>query len=85
MPSKKRGLGSHSPIAAAIGRSARKATPPQRTTFSLSREVAGRVRDAAAWERVSVVEYVEQALLAAVEAGEREHGESFTYPPSRRR
>lgn len=63
---------------AAARQQVRKATA-RRTSLSTSLEVAARVRAAAYWERMTVVEYTERALLAAVTSGEQERGEP--YPP----
>lgn len=72
-------LGNRSPLKAALGRTAPKKPKAARTSFMVAREVAERVRDAAYWERQTVVEFVERALLAEVERLEETRGETF--PP----
>lgn len=57
--------------------------PAQRTTFSLSLEVAERARDAAYELRLPVVEVVERAIRTYVEQLERERGVPFLARPRR--
>lgn len=58
---------------------------PQRTTFSLSLDVAERARDAAHYQRVPVVEIVETAIRSYVATLEQERGEPFPARPRPRR
>jgi hypothetical protein len=88
-PSKSR-LGSSNPLlanplTAALAESQAQVGAPRRTTFSLNPEVAERARDAAHFQRVSVVELVETAIRAYVETLERDRGEPFPERPRRRR
>jgi len=60
-----------------------RAPPPAqkagRTALGVDHEVANRLRDAAHWERRSVKDMAEEALLEYVERLESERGEP--YPP----
>jgi hypothetical protein len=60
-------------------------TQPRRTTFSLGLEVAEAARDAAYFERVTVVELVETAILHYVQELEDRRGEPFAKRPRRER
>lgn len=86
--SKRRGLGT-SNLQTHIGRRKAKpeapVKPPGRTSFAVSAVVGERVRDAADYEGRKVAAFVEELLLKGVEALERERGESFSYPPRRRK
>ncbi len=55
--------------------------PPPRTTFSLSLDVAERARDAAHFERLTVVELVETAIREYVAKLEARRGEPFPQRP----
>jgi hypothetical protein len=57
----------------------------RRTTFSLGLEIAEAARDAAYFERATVVELVETAILHYVRALEEQRGEPFAKRPRRER
>lgn len=78
---RKTGAGRHSAIQAALNRRPSKKAP-RRVTLSVSPEVWQRVRDCAVFERRSVVEVTEHALLEYVNRLEASQGEGFTYPPA---
>ncbi len=75
----------HSPLGTALGQALERPTKAtaQRTSFAVAPEVAERLRDAAFWERRSVVSLVEQAILELVERLEEERGETFKPRPKR--
>ena len=73
----------HSPLAGALGKALERPTAKatRRTSLMVAPEVAERVRDAAYWERRTLANLVEEAILEKVEQLENARGETFAPRP----
>ena len=80
----KRGLGRHSAIGAVLARPKTKAKASGREPVQVAAEVAVRLRECAYFERKTLFELANTAILAEVarrEAARREADPEFVYPP----